>query len=149
MKNRIQELRKELKKLNGLQWAKKRQLRDAVWRDSRKSISRLTKDMNSRKYEIRRRESEIEMIKMAASKMACFQGDQVGQIFVIHAHGHKGPDGSFYQEDIWANNYFLEDGKYRFRGGSMRVHGDFDEVVKEMLADGHVQVNVKDEEFHQ
>lgn len=112
-----------------------------------RSISEITKDLNNRKIDIRMKEGYVHMIKSAVSKSAAFQGDKVGHIFVIHAHGSKGPNGEFHQEEIWANNYYLEDGKYRFRGGSMRVHGPFDVVVMDMIAEGHVKVEVKDEEY--
>ena len=94
-----------------------------------KDISELTKDLNQRKRRINQLESELMMIKMSRSKDAYFE-EKDGSIFAIHSVGFM--DGStYFQEEIWANNYVKDvNGKLTMRGGSMRVFGDFDEVVK-------------------
>lgn len=163
----IKELRAQLKKLNGLQYHKKVQLRWAITQQAKcqqrinlkrmvdplgtkyipeyslsifnqlnRTISRLTKDMNRRRYKIRMLESQVEQIKMAVSKDAYFQDIQDGVITGLHAVGFKGPNGEFYQEEIWANIYEKqENGILKMRGGSLRVSGPFDEVVEDFKND--------------
>ena len=106
-----------------------------------RAISSLTKDLNQRRMRIRQLESELQMLKDAMSMDAFFQRkDGVGKIIGIHAVGFKGPDGEFYQEEIWANQYLRkEDGSLEMSGGSMRVHGPFEVVALDYRNDAEWQ----------
>jgi hypothetical protein len=151
--NQLREYQAKLKSLNSIQWDKKQQLRKVVAgiaalqsrthqfdflvkSDVRylmgmtKSISEITKDMNDRRREIRMLESYVWQIKNSVSQDAYFQ-DKDGTIVGVHAVGFK--DGiNFLQEEIWANKYVKdENGLLVMKGGSMRVHGQFEEVIEE------------------
>lgn len=162
---RVQELSKKLKDLNGLQWAKKQQLKLAVllqasaqirmhknkvigpvghagavyvplravqsFNNACRVISKLTKDLNRRKFDIRMAQNELGMILLAISKDAYFEFSD-GFIHGIHACGFKGEQGEFHQEEIWGNQYRRnENGKLEMSGGSFRIFSLFDEAVEE------------------
>jgi hypothetical protein len=176
--SQIKELRAKLKKLNGLQWTKKQQLKSVIYNNAstqrnirrntvmspeghpgatyvpwqaakylssqHKSISELMKDLNARKRQINQIESEIFMIKSTVSKDAYFEEHPTQTILGIHAFGFKDADNGFFQEEIWANRYVKDaDGFLVMTGGSMRVGGQFEDVVKEMIAEGGIQIDGK------
>jgi hypothetical protein len=167
--SQVKELRAKLKKLHGLQWTKKQQLKNVVKFHGEcqrristesstqvpgqgrleyvplyavksmmyynKTISKLSKDLNARAREIRIAESYLRQILDYRSRDAYFQ-DTDGSIVGVHAGGYEGPNGEFYQDDIWANNYEKDkDGLLVMKGGSMRVFGAFNEVVEEFSKD--------------
>lgn len=109
-----------------------------------RTISELTKDMNQRRWKINQFESEIFQIKMSVSKDAYFEQSGKDTILGLHAVGFKDPEIGFFQEEIWANNYKKnEKGFLEMKGGSMRVHGDFDDVVKDIVEQGGIKVEGK------
>lgn len=95
-----------------------------------RTISKLSKDLQHRRVEIRVLESQVAQMKMTVSRDAYFQHKD-GDIHGIHAVGIKGPDGEFIQEEIWGNTYFRnrETSKFEMKGGSFRVFQPFDEEV--------------------
>jgi hypothetical protein len=162
--NQYKEIKSKLDRLHRIQWDKKQQLRKVIKHQAEaqrtinlnedlkssipyfyrlaRSVSDITKDLNARRREISMLESQVWTIKNTISKDAYFQLPEQSTIFGLHAVGFKdGPDGGFFQEDIWANNYVKgEDGILKMKGGSMRVHGPFDVVVQDLIADGAIRV---------
>lgn len=110
-----------------------------------RTISELTKDLNQRKREITQLESEVQQIKMMVGKDAYLQTPGDDRIFGVHAIGFNDPEtGEFIQEEIWGNTYIKDsDGVLRMKGGSSRIFGYFDEIVKDMLKEGDVKVEGK------